>query len=49
VSVSATFVIYHRQLDGLPVVGGSWEGFIIEQPLAHLRKAKADDGRTQAA
>jgi hypothetical protein len=48
VSVSAAFVIYRRQLDGLPVVGGSWEWFIIEQPFAHLRKVKADDGQTQA-
>ncbi len=37
-----------RQLDGHPVVGGSWEGFIIEQLLAHLPKAKAYYWRTQA-
>jgi uncharacterized protein len=37
-----------RQLDGHPVVGGSWEGFIIEQMLAHLPKAKAYYWRTQA-
>jgi predicted AAA+ superfamily ATPase len=38
----------HRQLDGHPVVGGSWEGFIIEQLLAHVPKAKAYYWRTQA-
>jgi uncharacterized protein len=37
-----------RQLDGHPVVGGSWEGFIIEQLLAHLPKAEAYYWRTQA-
>jgi predicted AAA+ superfamily ATPase len=37
-----------RQLDGHPVVGGSWEGFIIEQLLGHLPKAKAYYWRTQA-
>jgi predicted AAA+ superfamily ATPase len=37
-----------RQLDGHPVVGGSWEGFIIEQILAHVPKAKAYYWRTQA-
>ena len=37
-----------RQLDGHPVVGGSWEGFIMEQLLAHLPKAKAYYWRTQA-
>ena len=37
-----------RQLDGHPVVGGSWEGFIIEQLLAQLPKAKAYYWRTQA-
>jgi len=37
-----------RQLDGHPVVGGSWEGFIIEQLLARLPKAKAYYWRTQA-
>jgi len=37
-----------RQLEGHPVVGGSWEGFIIEQLLAHLPKAKAYYWRTQA-
>ena len=37
-----------RQLDGHPVVGGSWEGFVIEQILAHLPKAKAYYWRTQA-
>ena len=37
-----------RQLDGHPVVGGSWEGFIIEQLLAALPKAKAYYWRTQA-
>ncbi len=37
-----------RQLDGHPVVGGSWEGFIIEQLLAHLPNAKAYYWRTQA-
>jgi predicted AAA+ superfamily ATPase len=36
------------QLDGHPVVGGSWEGFIIEQLLAQLPKAKAYYWRTQA-
>jgi uncharacterized protein len=30
------------------VVGGSWEGFIIEQLLGHLPKAKAYFWRTQA-
>jgi len=37
-----------RQLEGHPVVGGSWEGFIIEQILGHLPKAKAYYWRTQA-
>jgi predicted AAA+ superfamily ATPase len=37
-----------RQLDGHPVVGGSWEGFVIEQVLAHLPKAQAYYWRTQA-
>jgi predicted AAA+ superfamily ATPase len=37
-----------QQLDGHPVVGGSWEGFVIEQLLAHLPKAKAYYWRTQA-
>jgi predicted AAA+ superfamily ATPase len=37
-----------RQLDGHPVIGGSWEGFIIEQILAHVPKAKAYYWRTQA-
>ena len=37
-----------RQLEGHPVVGGSWEGFIIEQLLAHLPKAEAYYWRTQA-
>ncbi len=37
-----------RQLDGHPVVGGSWEGFIIEQLLAQVPKAKAYYWRTQA-
>ena len=37
-----------RQLDGHPVIGGSWEGFIIEQLLAHLPKAEAYYWRTQA-
>jgi predicted AAA+ superfamily ATPase len=37
-----------RQLDGHPVVGGSWEGFIIEQLLAAVPKAKAYYWRTQA-
>lgn len=37
-----------RQLEGHPVVGGSWEGFVIEQLLAHLPKAKAYFWRTQA-
>jgi predicted AAA+ superfamily ATPase len=37
-----------RQLEGHPVVGGSWEGFIIEQLLAHLPQAEAYYWRTQA-
>jgi predicted AAA+ superfamily ATPase len=37
-----------RQLDGHPVVGGSWEGFIIEQLLTQLPKARAYYWRTQA-
>ncbi|MDE2135948.1 MAG: ATP-binding protein [Gammaproteobacteria bacterium] len=37
-----------RQLEGHPVVGGSWEGFIIEQLLAQLPKTKAYYWRTQA-
>jgi predicted AAA+ superfamily ATPase len=37
-----------RQLEGHPVVGGSWEGFVIEQLLAHLPKANAFYWRTQA-
>jgi predicted AAA+ superfamily ATPase len=37
-----------RQLEGHPVVGGSWEGFVIEQLLAHLPQAKAYYWRTQA-
>ena len=37
-----------RQLDGHPVIGGSWEGFIIEQLLAAVPKAQAYYWRTQA-
>jgi predicted AAA+ superfamily ATPase len=37
-----------RQLEGHPVVGGSWEGFVIEQLLAQLPKANAYYWRTQA-
>ena len=37
-----------RQLEGHPVVGGSWEGFVIEQLLAHLPQANAYYWRTQA-
>jgi hypothetical protein len=37
-----------RQLEGHPVVGGSWEGFVIEQLLAHLPKTNAYYWRTQA-
>jgi predicted AAA+ superfamily ATPase len=37
-----------RQLDGHPVVGGSWEGFVIEQLLARLPKANAYYWRTHA-
>jgi predicted AAA+ superfamily ATPase len=37
-----------RQLEGHPVVGGSWEGFVIEQLLAHLPTASAYYWRTQA-
>jgi uncharacterized protein len=37
-----------RQLEGHPAVGGSWEGFVIEQLLAHLPRAKAYYWRTQA-
>jgi predicted AAA+ superfamily ATPase len=37
-----------RQLDGHPVVGGSWEGFVIEQLLAQLPKTSAYYWRTQA-
>jgi predicted AAA+ superfamily ATPase len=37
-----------RQLDGHPVVGGSWEGFIIEQLLSAVPKAKPYYWRTQA-
>lgn len=37
-----------RQLEGHPVVGGSWEGFVIEQLLARLPKASAYYWRTQA-
>ncbi len=37
-----------RQLDGHPKAGGSWEGFIIEQLLAHVPKAKSYYWRTQA-
>ena len=37
-----------RQLEGHPVVGGSWEGFVIEQILAHLPQASAYYWRTQA-
>jgi predicted AAA+ superfamily ATPase len=36
------------QLEGHPVVGASWEGFVIEQLLAHLPKADAYYWRTQA-
>jgi predicted AAA+ superfamily ATPase len=38
----------HRQLDGHPVIGGSWEGFIIEQILGSVPKAEAYYWRTQA-
>ncbi len=37
-----------QQLEGHPVVGGSWEGFVIEQLLARLPKAGAYYWRTQA-
>lgn len=37
-----------RQLEGHPISGGSWEGFVIEQLLAHLPKANAYYWRTQA-
>jgi uncharacterized protein len=37
-----------RQLEGHPVVGGSWEGFVVEQLLAHLPEANAYYWRTQA-
>jgi uncharacterized protein len=37
-----------RQLEGHPVVGGSWEGFVIEQLLTHLPHADAYYWRTQA-
>ncbi len=37
-----------RQLEGHPVVGGSWEGFIIEQILGAVPKAKGYYWRTQA-
>jgi len=37
-----------RQLEGHPKVGGSWEGFIIEQLLAQVPKAKAYYWRTHA-
>jgi len=37
-----------RQLDGHPVVGGSWEGFIIEQLLSAVPKAKPYYWRTHA-
>jgi predicted AAA+ superfamily ATPase len=37
-----------RQLEGHPVVGGSWEGFVIEQLLAPLPKARAYYWRTHA-
>jgi predicted AAA+ superfamily ATPase len=36
------------QLEGHPVVGGSWEGFVIEQLLAHLPKDNAYYWRTHA-
>ncbi len=37
-----------RQLDGHPVVGGSWEGFIIEQIFGAVPNAKGYYWRTQA-
>jgi uncharacterized protein len=37
-----------QQLDGHPVIGGSWEGFVIEQLLAHLPNANAYYWRTRA-
>ena len=37
-----------RQLDGHPVIGGSWEGFVIEQILGAVPNAKAYYWRTQA-
>lgn len=37
-----------RQLEGHPKVGGSWEGFVIEQLLAHGPKTNAYYWRTQA-
>ena len=36
------------QLEGHPVVGGSWEGFVIEQMLARLPNANPFYWRTQA-
>jgi predicted AAA+ superfamily ATPase len=38
----------YRQLEGHPIAGGSWEGFVIEQLLAQLPKANAFYWRTQA-
>jgi len=37
-----------RQLEGHPVVGGSWEGFVIEQLLARLPNTNPFYWRTQA-
>ena len=37
-----------EQLEGHPVVGGSWEGFVIEQMLASLPNASPFFWRTQA-
>lgn len=37
-----------RELEGHPKIGGSWEGFVIEQILARLSYASAYYWRTQA-
>jgi predicted AAA+ superfamily ATPase len=38
----------HRELEGHPKVGGSWEGFVIEQILSRLSHTNAYYWRTQA-
>lgn len=41
-------IVDRRGLEGHPKVGGSWEGFVIEQILSRLPQVRANYWRTQA-